>query len=194
MTTKACCRFIDQNGRNATVYIHENGNPSLAWQYFSKALQSGLAFELPRYHAQGFAAAFVASNKTRPGGVYLAEKWNNHVEISYLYKLTINNAVLILKIEKVCAPDSGSLKPSRWKRDTVYHGPLHRVIFASGGPAWQGSTGMKISQINKILQAPASRETRLIEDLIAELDLLGLANMPGDTFANLSNIVEGLRS
>lgn len=194
MSTRACYRFVDQNGYEATVYIHQDGYPSYAWNYFSRTLRSGLTWPLPRYDAHEFAAAFVSTNKVKPGGVYLTNKWNDHGDLEYLYKLTINHSVLILKVERVSAPESGPLKPSRWKRNMVYHFPLHRLVFPKGQPMlWQGSTEMKIEEINRILQAPEETDS-VIEDLIEEIDRLGLANMPGDTFSNLSNLVERLRS
>lgn len=111
---------------------------------------------MPRFEAHEFAAAFVAANKTRAGGVLLTDKWNLHSDLAYLYKLTINNRVLILKCEEVSSPEKGPSKPSRWSRATVYHGPLHRLIFAKGQLTATRGWGLKIEKVNQILQEPTS--------------------------------------
>ena len=67
MSTRACYRFIPENGPNdwpgvVTVYKHHDGYPSGA----AKAIENALdyAWKLPRFEADEFAAAFVAGNKT----------------------------------------------------------------------------------------------------------------------------------
>lgn len=157
MSTRACYIFKDQD-REFTVYVHCDGYPSWAWRYFADTIASGIAWPLPRWEADEFGAAFIAVNKTRPGSVRLVKKWNDHDDLSYLYKLTMSKGnVLIIKVEAVSAPMNGSLKPSRWKRKTIYHGPLHRFIFARGDltEASSRSTGLKIDRINDLLQEGA---------------------------------------
>ncbi len=67
MSTRACYRFIPENGPNdwlgvVTVYKHHDGYPSGAALAIEKALD--YAWKLPRFEADEFAAAFVAGNKT----------------------------------------------------------------------------------------------------------------------------------
>jgi hypothetical protein len=66
VSTRACYRFIPDNGPNdfpgvVTVYKHHDGYPSGA----AKAIEAALdcAWQLPRFEADEFAAAFVAANK-----------------------------------------------------------------------------------------------------------------------------------
>jgi hypothetical protein len=66
MSTRACYRFIPENGPNdfpgvVTVYKHHDGYPEGA----AKAIEATLphAFPLPRFEADEFAAAFVRANK-----------------------------------------------------------------------------------------------------------------------------------
>src|SRR5271166_6263079 len=66
MSTRACYRFIPENGPNdwpgvVTVYKHHDGYPSGAAAAIEAALP--YAWPLPRYEADEFAAAFVAANK-----------------------------------------------------------------------------------------------------------------------------------
>lgn len=154
MSTRACYIFKDDLGSH-TVYKHGDGDPSWAWRYYADTIASGLAWELPRFEADEFAAAFIARNKVGAGSVRLVERWNYIADIRYLYKLSMSKGnVLILKVESVSAPMRGPVKPSRWKRTTVFRGPLHRLIFAKGDcvkAANAKSSGLRIACINEIL-------------------------------------------
>lgn len=160
MSTRACYIFKDADGDTSTVYVHGDGYPSWAWRYFRDTIASGLAWTLPRFEADEFAAAFVATVKTRPGSVRLIDRWNRQADIAFLYKLSMSKGnVLIVKIEAVLSPENGPIKPSRWKRKTLYHGPLHRYIFAKGDldkARDTRSTGLSIACINEIMSAGAS--------------------------------------
>jgi hypothetical protein len=66
MSTRACYRFIPENGPNdfpgvVTVYKHRDGYPKGA----ARAIEAAIpyAFPLPRFEADEFAAAFVRANK-----------------------------------------------------------------------------------------------------------------------------------
>lgn len=159
MSTRACYIFKDEHGSH-TVYVHSDGYPSWAWQYFRDTIKSGLAWPLPRWEASEFSTAFVAVNKTRPGSVRLIDRWNRQADIAYLYKLSMSKGnVLILKVEVVLSPENGDMKPSRWKRKTVYHGPLHRFIFAQGDcdkAREARSSGLTIACINELMSAGVS--------------------------------------
>lgn len=49
------------------VYQHWDGYPSGVQATINKTIESGLAWELPRFEADEFAAAFIAANKTAEG-------------------------------------------------------------------------------------------------------------------------------
>lgn len=68
MSTRACYTFADKHQCHH-VYKHHDGYPSGAEQHISKALSH--AWQLPRFEADEFAAAFVAANKDSSGGVRL---------------------------------------------------------------------------------------------------------------------------
>jgi hypothetical protein len=70
MSTRALYTFgPDETGNAFNVYKHHDGYPSGA----AAALKSAFsrAWELPRFEADEFAAAFVAANKYDNGGVRL---------------------------------------------------------------------------------------------------------------------------
>jgi hypothetical protein len=66
VSTRACYRFIPQNGPNdwpgvVTVYKHSDGYPRGAAEAIERAIPH--AWKLPRFEADEFAAAFVRGNK-----------------------------------------------------------------------------------------------------------------------------------
>lgn len=89
MSTRATYEFKDKFGGDHTVYIHFDGYPSSAYQYVQNALK--LAWELPRFEADEFAAAFIATNKTHEGGVRLTDGRNSHSDTEYHYVMSIKD-------------------------------------------------------------------------------------------------------
>ena len=70
MSTRAIYTFTDGKETHH-VYKHHDGYPTEAAKFILAALP--LAWPLPRFEPDEFAAAFVAANKNRPGGVRLCE-------------------------------------------------------------------------------------------------------------------------
>ena len=70
MSTRAMYEFKDAGGKRI-VYVHHDGYPTGAADKFERTLKSNLAWALPRFEADEFAAAFVAANKTGVGSVRL---------------------------------------------------------------------------------------------------------------------------
>ena len=68
MSTRAVYTFTD-NRNVFHVYKHHDGYPMEAARSILAALP--LAWPLPRFEPDEFAAAFVAANKSQPGGVRL---------------------------------------------------------------------------------------------------------------------------
>lgn len=94
MSTRAVYRFIDagvppKSSEHIQVYIHSDGYPTWAWNYFDAVFQAKNAWELPRFEADEFAAAFIAANKDRPGGVRCMNAGDKNLpsDIAYLYEL-----------------------------------------------------------------------------------------------------------
>lgn len=87
MSTRAVFSFKDQDGK-FHVYKHHDGYPSGAVEAIGSALKN--AWPLPRFEADEFAAAFVAANKTSPGGVRLTGGPAKHGDLEYYYMVTFD--------------------------------------------------------------------------------------------------------
>ena len=66
MGTRAIYQFQDNDGDECFVYKHYDNYPEGAVHFIEDA--KGFAWELPRYEADEFAAAFVAVHKNKKGG------------------------------------------------------------------------------------------------------------------------------
>ena len=60
------------------VYQHWDGYPSGVQATINKTIESGLAWELPRFEADEFAAAFIAANKKERGNIRHIDTNNMH--------------------------------------------------------------------------------------------------------------------
>lgn len=96
MSTRACYVFKDETN-TFTVYKHYDGYPEGAAQFFVKAIP--YAWDLPRFEASDFAAAFIAANKEKGGGnIYLTTNPEAHADIEYVYELIqAKNGQLVIK-------------------------------------------------------------------------------------------------
>lgn len=98
MSTRATYEFKDEFDR-CMVYIHGDGYPLGAACHIANALP--LAWELPRFEAFDFAAALVAGNKVRGGGVSLTRNNKNyHADTEYHYRITMVNGHLYIRAEQ----------------------------------------------------------------------------------------------
>lgn len=87
MSTRAIYGFTDErNPKPLWVYIHYDGYPEGAATYFENAKK--MAWDLPRFEADEFAAAFVAANKKGTGAVRLSEGPETHGDLEYAYLMT----------------------------------------------------------------------------------------------------------
>lgn len=87
MSTRACYVFKDNWGEYG-VYVHHDGYPTGAANKLLHLALKKLAWELPRWEADEFAAAFVAANKEGAGGVRLLTSASYEAmptDIEYLY-------------------------------------------------------------------------------------------------------------
>jgi hypothetical protein len=83
MATRAVYTFRDDYNQ-FHVYKHWDGYPEAALEFIAKA--QGYAWDLPRYEAADFAAAFVVANKKPSGGdVYLTTHWESHSDLAFRY-------------------------------------------------------------------------------------------------------------
>lgn len=107
-------------GESHHVYKHFDGYPSGAAQWIEAALK--LAWTLPRYEPDEFAAAFVAANKDCPGGIRLAKSQTAYyVQFAYVVEpdKTFPN---LLKVTVYSTNFGFGEKPSRTK---LWSGPLN---------------------------------------------------------------------
>jgi hypothetical protein len=102
MSTRACYTFTDESG-DIHVYKHHDGYPFTGGVHNGQQYEGGglvwinnakpWAWELPRFEADEFAAAFVAANKEKSnGGIRLINKanpWEFSSDSEYWYKVKI---------------------------------------------------------------------------------------------------------
>lgn len=96
MSTRATYEFQDAYG-SYTVYKHHDGYPKGGLQWIAKAIP--FAWDMPRFEADDFAAAFVAGNKHPIGGdVRLTKGKDAHGDTAYHYVVTCRAGVLHVDI------------------------------------------------------------------------------------------------
>ena len=95
MGTRAVYTFIDQKSR-FSVYKHWDGYPTQACGFIANAL--ALAWPLPRFEADEFAAAFVTANKKHDGDIRLSSGPEFHGDLSYAYEIRCQEGKLHVRI------------------------------------------------------------------------------------------------
>ncbi len=94
MSTRAVYTFTEGKDKYH-VYKHHDGYPGGAARAIRKAVEH--AWDLPRFEADEFAAAFVAANKTetragqRGGGVRLTHGPKKHGDLEFRYEITFQD-------------------------------------------------------------------------------------------------------
>lgn len=121
MSTRAIYTFKGF-GESHHVFKHYDGYPSGAAQWLEAALE--LAWELPRYEPDEFAAAFVAANKKSSGGVRLAKSQTQFCDVEFAYVVEPDKTVPDLLTVTVYSVNFWD-KPSRTK---LWSGPLTTFI------------------------------------------------------------------
>lgn len=97
MSTSATIEFEDKETVKASVYSQGDGYPSGIHEALTKALP--LAWELPRFEADEFAAAFIAGNKVRQGGFRVIKNHKKYGS-NYHYHVTLKNGGLYVTCYK----------------------------------------------------------------------------------------------
>ena len=97
MGTRAVYTFIDEDHRHS-VYKHWDGYPRTACQFIANALK--LAWPLPRFEADEFAAAFVAANKQGAGDLRLTAGPGGHGDLAYTYEIRCQRGCLHVRIHE----------------------------------------------------------------------------------------------
>jgi hypothetical protein len=120
MSTRAIYSFKSADSADPVIHVyrHYDGYPSGAVDWISAALK--LAWPLPRYENDEFAAAFVAANKDGPGSVRLISGKEPHefaADIEYLYEIEPRDEAAAS--ENFLQP-RGERKPGEFLLVTVY--------------------------------------------------------------------------
>ena len=95
MGTRAVYTFIDKGDRHS-VYKHWDGYPAWACRFIANAVP--LAWPLPRFEADEFAAAFVAANKKQSGDIRLTTGPDAHGDLAYSYEIRCPDGQLHIRI------------------------------------------------------------------------------------------------
>lgn len=90
MSTRAVITFKDEMGKFA-VYIHQDGDPKEIMDSI-KAVKN--CWDWPRWEANDFAAAYVATHKNRGGGIRLSRGAQYHADLEYTYTVTQEASML----------------------------------------------------------------------------------------------------
>jgi len=98
MSTHCVITFIDNDSRHS-VFKHCDGYPAHILPAIHAAGE--LAWELPRFEADDYAAAFVAKHKTRAGDIRLTESPDYHGDLRYQYEVREVNGKLSIKTIEV---------------------------------------------------------------------------------------------
>lgn len=130
MSTRAMYTIVGDDDERFNVYIHCDGYPSGALDHIKAALP--LAWGLPRFEADEFAAAFVAGNKTGGGHVRLMHdgppKKVAPGDIEYRYEIICKNGGLFVAAFSV-------ENWNRYKETPLFSGVLDQ--FAAWAPTYE---------------------------------------------------------
>jgi hypothetical protein len=105
MGTRAVYTFKDSYNTHH-VYKHYDGYPrgegAGAGALGAIEAAKEYAWDLPRFEASDFSAAFVAANKSQGGGnVYLTDGYEYHSDLEYRYEIEKQDDKLLVKVFKV---------------------------------------------------------------------------------------------
>lgn len=84
MGTRATITFMD-NQNEFVIYQHYDGYAKYVEDSMRLALQ--YAWELPRFEAGDFAAAYIRATKERGGNIYLTHSPGDHDDLAYRYNV-----------------------------------------------------------------------------------------------------------
>lgn len=96
MSTRAVITFIDEDN-TFHVYKHWDGYPADILKGIENA--KPFAWELPRFEADEFAAAFIAANKGKGGGdIRLTHTYEDHPDLEFRYEVRATDCGLEVRI------------------------------------------------------------------------------------------------
>ena len=112
MGTRAVITFKEGCESHA-VYQHWDGDPTTVAENINRA--KAFAWELPRFEADDFAAAYVAATKGKGGGnIYFSRGAPYHGDLSYSYIVTCPNGELNVEL---IDPGDGAGTPTSTRQE-----------------------------------------------------------------------------
>lgn len=88
MGTRAVITFIDADNSRYSVYQHWDGDPGTV---LKQIRQTSKRWPWPRYEADEYAAAYIATHKTDPGNIRISRGPSAHGDIAYRYEVRFYN-------------------------------------------------------------------------------------------------------
>jgi hypothetical protein len=86
MGTRAIYTFEDDSCERH-IFVHYDGYPKGAADYFKQWLDTNYSWTLPRFEADEAAAGFVAAIKTGPGNVRICGDRFSYTDVEFGYRL-----------------------------------------------------------------------------------------------------------
>ena len=108
MGTRAVYTF-KSHGESFHVYKHWDNTPENAAEFIAAAIWK--AWDLPRFEADEFSAAFIAANKDKAGDIRLIRSAKACADAAYFYEITHDGKGLCVTCKD-------------WNRKTIYKGFL----------------------------------------------------------------------
>lgn len=135
MSTRSVFRFT-ADGFSVSVYKHYDGYPAGAAVALQLTLDSKKAWELPRFEADEFAAAFVAANKTGQGNIRLMQGHDIPGDVEYVYHITqAKNGQLIVSAWDADSYTGHLENPASKRCKPFYYARLKEFIAANSTTA-----------------------------------------------------------
>lgn len=101
MSTRSCITFKDEHDE-FSVYRHCDGYPDGEHGVLAAIKKAApYAWELPRFEAGDYAAAFIRATKERGGNVYVTGGRDSHGDLAYAYTVTCKNGQISVKTAEV---------------------------------------------------------------------------------------------
>lgn len=128
MSTRSVFKFTS-DGTSYAVYKHYDGYPEGAAHALAATIDSGLAWTLPRFEADEFAAAFVAANKEQPGGIRLLRGYVIPEDVEFIYHVSqAKNGQLVLSAWDYESYVTQRANPASKTSKPFYYGRLKDFI------------------------------------------------------------------
>ena len=93
MGTRAIYTFEDATDERH-IFVHYDGYPVGAAEYFRQWLDAGVSWTIPRFEADEAAAGFVSAIKTGPGNVRIAGARFTYSDVEFGYRVFMKGDAL----------------------------------------------------------------------------------------------------